>query len=538
MSKKNTYVTLDPAALEKLPQLTPFILQNEEKDEAISLYGNLPLKEIILSAITNKCFIDGEPTRNGLRGLKKTAYHHPMNMDITEGEGKTYLRPCDIKQGNNGNCWFLGVIIAILAKPEGDKFISGMMRDMSQKIRIGDENPISIGKRVGLKDDNVILVRLFDGLNPKYILVNKSYINGDFRSQAPAYMQMLEKAFVGYFLNGNFQKADGGHEVVLFDAFMSGSGGKTIKLNLTEKREKSAREFSNLFNKKIKQPVELIKEIFNNNKSLIKLFKKFQDIAGYEDSKKTLTPDSVAALAREAGSKIKIEDTRIDLSEMNSIIKCLDQYAASLKDDLSYYPVFAAFLEELLTEISSLSFQGSTEEKEAVLKKQRPVVISFDKDKIKSAQKGRRGEFISHQGFISDHSFAVSHIAKMSVNECKDKKFTVVHLVNPWGDTGVTQIYSVSEQGLIPVKSKSNVSLVTIDDLIRLGSEIVYDPTLAIPELVHFKYVSEMAMSNLSGMATTTDPSSNSSSRKKIGLFDNNSKKTLPTSADTLGHNL
>lgn len=487
----------------------------------------MPLEEILLAATTLKFFVNAEPAHYGCWRLSKTAYEWPMNSDIThQGMDQASMHPSDIKQGSNGNCWFLGAVIAILAKPGGDQFISGMMRDMSRKILINGRR-ISIGKLIGLKNDNVILIRLFDGLQPHYVLVNKSYVNGNFRSRAPTYVQMLEKAYIGYFLNGDFNRARGGRPETLFNTFIGGQGGKVVSLDISQKREKSLSEFSNIFNKEIKTSFELLNEIFEDNKELIEIFKKLRSLA---DSKKNLTPDAVINLMKEAAVKIKIDTTRIDSGKLESVINCLERYALSLKDDHTYHPVFASNLERLLIKISSLPLQASGSEREAVLTHLRPATISFDAKKVKAEQSWLSwgmGEPVSRQGFIGKHSFAVSHTGKMVIKPSPDskeiKQFTIVHIVNPWGHTGVSQMYSESEQGLIPVRSESNVSVVTIDDLIRFGRVIVYEPGISF----HPEYRDEVSKSAMIILSSTpSQDCSPSTGLKESGLF---SAKTTPS---------
>jgi hypothetical protein len=107
----------------------------------VSLYGDLNLREIIKvrqieGELHLQLFEPSEPVKNGFWSLKTTLYQKPLCADIADGASRGHMRHTDIKQGRNGNCWFLAAIgsVLIMPKENGSKFISRMMRDLSQPV--------------------------------------------------------------------------------------------------------------------------------------------------------------------------------------------------------------------------------------------------------------------------------------------------------------------------------------------------------------------------------------------------------------------
>jgi hypothetical protein len=333
---------------------------------------------------------------------------------------------------------------------------------------------ISMGKLLGLDDD--ILVRFMKDSTPHYVLVKKSIINGDFRTQSPFYLQMLEKAYIGLFLEKDFKKTgEGGFGNTVFDAFVGGASDSAFALDITENRIQYLNKFTQVmkFNGLLPKQ-EILKEIFNNDTKLIENFAKIWPIAKkHKHPDEPLLKIDFSRIIVAAASEIKMNP-----EDAQALSRHLAEYKMNLQTDATYQPIFAKRLKDLLSDLSASPLQLHSPAK---LEQLRPVTISFDAEKIKTKQRASNGEPISAEGLIGRHSFFLSHVGEMMTKTTDGSRTdTVIHLINPWGRRGVTQAYCEQTGDLKLVPSMNNVSIVTIDNLIRWGYYMTYDPFFVV----------------------------------------------------------
>ncbi len=509
-------------------------LTTEDKEEKVSarsksgvrLCGELPLEMLIAARIAEdktgtEFFVDAEPVKNGSTTLTSTPFTEALFADrVVKGqEDKEYAHiSCnDINQGLNGNCWMVAAMGAVLALPNGHLAIAVKMRDLSEEFE-GQ----TLGELLELPEllrDSIVVLWFKDKL-PFFAVVKKSTIDGDFRVQSPFYVQMLEKSYIGLFLEGDYQKARGGLADFMFNAFTTGATQsksiEAVNLDVSANRKQRVEEFKAIFqSENAPEGSEVVNEIFGHYDAMVQ---KFIDLwlvlknhpnfeKGFSSPQKLITkldeifPPAIFSTSTNDEKSVSKKSVQTDVlssvlqkmprEALRAIIECLKNYASALTNDHSYYPFFKTRIEYFLFEISA-SHRGSPTSSQEVpfdAKKARPAIISFDPAKVKTKQRAFTGEPISAQGLIAKHGFILSHVGRQytQIPGKKPKIDHVVYLINPWGKRG-TQIVYDQKENLKLIPTENNTSTVTIDHLICYGKEIAYDRSMELtPEIIQYE---------------------------------------------------
>ncbi len=505
--------------------LVALSLQEEKEKKAsnqkgVPVNGSLPIIEIsLLHQVQQvnketKLVEKVEPTRFGEDKLTPKSFSEPLYQDVAipDNKDRAYLRSTDCNQGRNGNCWFVASFGALLSLPEGDHFLSSCMRDLSQKVSVIydqrdrkyilstpedlsnpkiEKEEITLGRLCGLPDDSILIRFQKDG-QPKYVTVDKSTIEGNFPIQGANYIKILEKAYIGLYLDGDYENAwaskaaakDRDYPINMEDVFSALTDGRTIysrtTLDVSDSRKEHTKKFSDALSSKLFSSE--INEILDGNKDLIAVYKTLKTKAQeyIKEEKLESSSEKIIALMSRAAN----ESPDRNRKNAEEVISRLLNRLQILNSENKYHKMFAAKLFALFADASASPF---TEIKTEKLQKMRPIIIGFDPEKIIASNKGRSNEPISEDGLIGTHAFYLSHVGKLMASAPGQRSFftggkvyDVVNIVNPWGERG-TAVLLDEKGGLTRIKCDNNMSSITVDDLLKWGKEICecsFSPTI------------------------------------------------------------
>lgn len=205
-------------------------------------FGQLPLPEIFAAFKTNsaeRCLIFDVEPKAQVAGDASSEVKLPEKEPFTQPIFSENPIPVkfDVQQGAIGDCYFLATVASILQQPNGAQLIAGCMRDLSEPYQLSNGEYTTLGKALGLVDDQKILVRFFASQSVAYALVDKSEIIGDYRAQSPLYIQILEKAYAGIFKEQDMKHLGSGEPRFVMDSFLGEESSPAVRkvASLSEK---------------------------------------------------------------------------------------------------------------------------------------------------------------------------------------------------------------------------------------------------------------------------------------------------------------